>query len=264
MIVDFHAHVFPDELAPKAIAGLSACLDCVLVPVNDGTVGGLLKNMDAWDIDISVIQPVVTKQSQFKGINEWAAGVCSDRLVCFGGIFQYTDDFRRDIDFVVSLGLKGLKFHPEYQSFVVDSDDMLKIYDYALSKGLILFFHAGLDEAYRPPPNSTPQQFARIAGAMPGGVIVASHLGGYRMWDDVEEYLAGCDIYMDTAMGFEYFSHEQFLRILEKHDPKKLLFGSDAPWSNAEDEIRHIRSLPISQSDIDSILGGNALRILGK
>jgi hypothetical protein len=31
-----------------------------------------------------------------------------------------TDDYKRDIDFVVSLGLKGLKFHPEYQDFIVD------------------------------------------------------------------------------------------------------------------------------------------------
>jgi len=262
MIIDIHAHVFPDEMAAKAIAELSVCIDFTYHPVSDGTVSGLLKNMDEWDIDISVLQPVVMKQSQFKKINEWTAGVRSDRLMTFGGIYPYTDDYKRDIDFVVSLGHKGLKLHPEYQDFIVDDERMLRLYDYALSKGLILLFHAGVDTAFLPPVKSTPRQFARIAESMRGGIIVATHLGGYEQWDDVEEYLCGKDVYMDTATGFEYFSKEQFLRITEKHGADRILFGSDAPWSNARDEIEVIKSLPLSEEDKGAILGGNAQRIL--
>jgi len=262
MIIDFHAHVFPDEMAAKAVAELSVCIDFTYNPVSDGTVSGLLKNMDEWGIDISVLQPVVMKQSQFRKVNEWTAGVRSDRIAAFGGIYPYTDDYKRDIDFVVSLGLKGLKLHPEYQDFVVDDERMLGLYDYAFSRGLILLFHAGVDTAYPLPAKSTPHQFAKIVEQMRGGTIVASHLGGFEQWDDVETELAGKDIYMDTATGFEYFTHEQFLRILEKHGANRILFGSDAPWSSAADEIGHIRSLPIPESDKSAILGGNAKRIL--
>jgi len=262
MIIDIHAHVFPDVLATKAIAELAECIDFTYHPVNDGTVSGLLKNMDEWDIDISVLQPVVMKQSQFKKINEWTAGVQSDRLISFGGVYPHTDDYKRDIDFIVSLGLKGLKLHPEYQDFVLDDEHMLKLYDYALSKGLILLFHAGVDTAYPPPVKSSPRQFARIVEMMPGGIIIAAHLGGYEQWDDVETELAGKDIYMDTSTGFEYFSKEQFLRILEKHGADRILFASDAPWSNAADEIEHIKSLPITEKEKAAILGGNARKIL--
>jgi len=262
MIIDIHAHVFPDRLAAKAIAELAECIDFTYHPVSDGTVSGLLNRMDEWGIDVSVLQPVVTKQSQFKTINEWTADVQSDRIISFGGIYPHTDDFKRDIDFVVSLGLKGLKLHPEYQDFILDDDHMLKLYDYALSKGLILFFHAGVDTAYPPPVKSTPRQFARLVDMMPGGVIVASHLGGYEQWDEVEAELAGKDIYFDTATGFEYFSKEQFLRILEKHGADKILFGSDAPWSNALTEMEHINGLPIPESDKAAILGGTARKLL--
>ena len=263
MIIDIHAHIFPDELAPKAMRVLTEGIDNLYPPVSDGTTAGLLKNMDDWGIDISVIQPVVTKQSQMRGVNEWVAGVCSDRLVGFGGIYPHTDDYKRDIDLVVSLGLKGLKFHAEYQDFIVDDGYMLKIYDYALSKGLILLHHAGFDPAFPPPFRSSPRQFANIARAMQGGIIIAAHLGGHEQWDDVENYLAGSNVYLDTAMGFEYFKGDQFLRIAEKHGTDKILFGSDAPWSNARTEIEHLQATALPQESIDAVLGGNARKILG-
>jgi predicted TIM-barrel fold metal-dependent hydrolase len=64
-------------------------------------------------------------------------------------------------------------------------------------------------------------------------------------------------------MGFEFFPHDTFLRIIEKHGADRILFGSDAPWSNASTEVEHLKSLPLLQKDIDLILGGNATRILG-
>ena len=262
MVIDFHTHAFPDELAAKAIFTLTNEIDNLYPPVHDGTLSGLVANMDAWNIDISVVAPVITKPSQFIKTNEWAASIQSDRIISLGGIYPHTDDYKRDIDYVVELGLKGLKFHAEYQNFIVDDGRMLKIYDYALSKGLILLHHAGFDPAFPPPFRSTPQQFAKIVKAMRGGVIVAAHLGGHAQWDDVEKYLAGTDIYLDTSMGFEYFPPDQFLRIAGKHGADKILFASDSPWSNAKSEIERLKSLPLSEKDIAAILGGNAEYIL--
>ena len=200
MIIDFHTHVFPDELAAKAMSSMLKNLDNLYTPINDGTIGGLIKNMDAWGIDISVVQPVITKQSQVRKMNLWAQSICSDRIISFGGIFPHHEDYKKDIDFVVELGLKGLKFHAEYQNFVVDDQRMLQIYDYALSKGLIIVHHAGADPSMKMPYKSSPKQFAKIVDALQGGTIVAAHFGGHAQWDEVEEHLAGKDIYLDTSM----------------------------------------------------------------
>ena len=263
MIIDFHTHAFPDGLAERAIASLVKGSGGKYPPHSDGTLSGLIHNMDKFGVDISVIQPVITKASQLKSLNEWAKSIESDRIISFGGIYPHTTDYKADIDFVCSLGLKGLKFHPEYQNFIVDGKEMLKIYDYALSKDLILLFHAGFDPAFPPPYRSNPIAFAKIAREMKGGKIVAAHLGGQQQWDGVAEHLAGENIYLDTSMGFKYYTKEQFLKIAEKHGTDKILFGSDSPWSRANEEIAVLKSLPIAADQLENILYKNAQKLLG-
>lgn len=263
MIIDFHTHVFPDALAKRAVGILLSNCDMLYTPVTDAKVSGLMKYMKESGVDISVVQPVVTKPTQFHELNLWADSICSDKIISFGGLYPHTDDYKADIDFVVSLGLKGLKFHCEYQDFFIDDPKMLRIYDYALSRGLILLHHAGYDPGYQEPFKSSPQRFAKIADAMKGGVIVAAHLGGHAMWDDVERYLVGKNIYLDTSMGFEYYPQAQFLRIVRNHGAEKILFATDSPWSDAKTEISHLKALPLTEDEKNMILGGNAKRVLG-
>jgi predicted TIM-barrel fold metal-dependent hydrolase len=121
---------------------------------SDGTLSGLLANMDSFGIDISIIQPVVTKQSQTENVNLWVKSVSensSGRIISFGSIYPHSHDYKSDIDFVAGLGLKGLKLHPEYQNFILDDSRMLKIYDYALSRGLFLCSTRGSTLPFRRP-----------------------------------------------------------------------------------------------------------------
>ena len=262
MIIDFHTHAFPDALAPRAIASLVKACGGVYTPCTDGSVSGLVKAMDLFGVDISVVQAVVTKPSQTESICRFAAEIECGRIIAFGGIHPDTDDYKRDIDLICSLGLKGIKLHPEYQQFYIDSPEIMRMYDYALSKGLVLLFHAGLDPAYEG-VHSSPATFAKVARELGGGDIVLAHLGGSRQWDEVEEHLCGTAVYMDTSMGFAYYGKERFIRIVRSHGADRLLFGSDSPWSRADEEISVIRSLPLTEREKELILGGNAQRLLG-
>jgi predicted TIM-barrel fold metal-dependent hydrolase len=266
MIIDFHTHAFPDTLAERARGALAANIQILKTCVTDLTVSGLIAYMDTCGVDVSVLQPVVTKPSQTVTLNEWAASAgeaSGGRVVPFGGIFPRSDDYKRDIDLAVSLGLRGLKLHPEYQDFLPDEPQMLRVYDYALARGLILLFHSGLDPAYPPPFKATPERFARVLDAMRGGTIVIAHLGGHGEWDNTERYLAGRDVYLDTSMGFSYYPREQFLRIVRAHGADKILFATDSPWSAADEELKALQALPLTQSEKDAILSGNARRLLG-
>jgi predicted TIM-barrel fold metal-dependent hydrolase len=263
MIVDFHNHVFPDHIAERAMAELYEGAGGLYQPVHDGTLAGLLANMDDAGVDMAVVLPVITKPSQAKGVNEWAAGICSERIVSFGAVHPQSDDYRRDIDQVVGLGLKGLKFHAEYQGFVLDDPQMLRIYDYAFDHGLIVMHHGGYDPAFSSQPKTSPRQFLNVAQALPGGVLVAAHLGGHGQWDEVEALLAGSDVYLDTSMGFGYYPTELFMRIVERHGAGKLLFATDSPWSDVHAELAALGALPLAEEQRQAIVSGNALRLLG-
>ena len=262
MIIDFHTHIFPDAIAERAIDSLTKAAKGIFSPVTNGTKASLLSRMDEWGVDVSVNQPVLTKPSQTRSTNEWAAAAADGRIVSFGGIHPHTDDYRRDIDFVASLGFKGIKLHAEYQDFVVDAPEMLKLYDYAFSRGLMILQHAGFDAAFPPPFKSTPKQFANIARAMKGGIMIAAHLGGQRQWEYVERDLAGENVYLDTSTGFDFYDDETFLRIVRAHGADKILFGSDSPWTNAKKEIDRINALPLTDAEKAAILGGNAKKLL--
>ena len=93
--------------------------------------------------------------------------------------------------------------------------------------------------------------------------MVLAHFGGWGQWDFVEEHLAGENIWLDTAFIYDYISKEQFLRILQKHDPKKILFATDSPWSDMTKGIEWIRSLLLPEETTEDILSGNAKRLLG-
>lgn len=263
MVIDFHTHVFHDKLAEWVIESLVESSKGECQPCSDGTVKGLLKKMDEFGVDISVAQPIVTKAKNTEIQNRWAKEITSERIISFGSIHPKTDDYKRDIDLICNLGLPGIKFHPEFQDFYIDEPKMLKVYDYALSKGLMLLFHAGCDASFSPPYHSTPKQFAEISKEMQGGVIIAAHLGGQSQWDDVEKYLVGTNVYFDTAMGMNLYPHDQFVRIVRNHGADKILFGSDSPWTKANEEIEILNSLPLTNEEKDLILYKNAKRLLG-
>ena len=103
MIIDFHTHIFPDAIASRAITSLAEEINYLYHPVTDGTKTALVKRMDEWGIDKSVIVPIVTKKSQTKTLNEWAQSIQNDRIVSFGSIFPHGDEYKQDIDFVCSL-----------------------------------------------------------------------------------------------------------------------------------------------------------------
>ncbi len=264
MIIDFHAHIFTDALAPKAREVLIKNAGDAYTHCTDMTKSGLIAYMDAHGIDKSVVLPIVTKQHQTVTINEWAKSICDDRIISFGSIFPHTDDYKRDIDLVCSLGLKGIKLHPEYQEFDVDDEKMLPIYEYALNKGLIIVWHAGYDPIGTPPYRSDPKMFAYVAGRMQGGVLVAAHLGGQEQWEDVERYLAGKkNVWLDTSMASKFCPKDLFVDIVRKHGVDRVLFASDSPWSEAGVEVERLRTYGFTQEEQELIFHRNAEKLLG-
>lgn len=261
MIIDFHAHCFPDELARRAIpllasrAGIKAYLD--------GTVKDLCRSMKDAGVSMSVVQPVATRPQQVRKINEWARNSQSTELLFFAAFHPDLDHPVEEIKRIKDAGFKGIKLHPDYQKFFVDEERMFHIYEAIFKEDLIILFHAGVDVGLPPPVHCIPKRLSKMIEHFPGGKIVAAHMGGYLCWDGVESELVGKEVFFDTSFSFSKLGKERMSRLILEHGPDKILFATDSPWTDQKEEIERIRGLGLPEDLTRKILGLNAMSLLG-
>jgi uncharacterized protein len=260
MIIDFHVHCFPDELALKAVPALAERAG--IKNRLNGTIDNLKESMKKSGVDKSVLLSIATKPSQTQKINSWSAQIQSDEIVAFGSIHPDFSDWKQELKRIKALGLKGIKFHPEYQDFYVDDERMYPIYELALSLNLIIVFHAGVDLGFQAPFHCTPDRLLKVIKAVPGGKIIAAHLGGFSYWEEVEKYLVGEDIYLDTSYTLGVIEELQLKRIFKNHGYEKILFATDSPWKDQKEEVEKINNLGLDEEDKKNILSRNAELLL--
>lgn len=261
MIIDFHVHCFPDELAPKAVKALTECSG--VQAQLDGTVANVKESMRNAGINHSVVLSIATRPAQTEKINTWSAQIQDKSITAFGSIHPDYNEWARELKRIKELGLKGIKFHPDYQNFFVDELRMFKVYELACELDLIIIFHAGVDIGLPAPYKCTPDRLLKVVKEFPGAKIAAAHMGGYSYWDEVERKLVGEDVYFDTSYSIGWMDSAQLKRILRNHDNKKILFATDSPWTNQHQEILKIKELGLDTNFEESILGKNAAMLLG-
>ena len=142
---------------------------------------------------------------------------------------------------------------------------MLPIYRKAAELGLFVVFHGGWDPLSPDFVRAEPERLAKASEAVPEMTMIAAHLGGFKLWDDAEKYLAGKyeNVYLDVSVTADDVSDEQALRIIKAQGADKVLFGSDAPWDNPMDEINMINRLPLSDEERELIFYKNAEKLIG-
>jgi len=261
--IDFHTHAFTDSLAERAMSRLSGISG--ITPFTDGTVRDLKRAMAERGISSAVVLPIATKPSQQTDINNWAADTNGSGIICFGSVHPDAEDKAEEVRRIKELGLRGVKFHPEYQRFSPDDERMFPVYEAMSELGLIALFHGGADPYAEGEIRATPRSFAALAGAFPELKIVAAHMGGLMLWDDAEKYLAGkySNLWFDTGVTGRYIDDDTMLRLIRKQGAERVLFGSDCPWDDPANEIALIERLPLSQDEKEQIFFRNAEKLLG-
>ncbi|MDO8685954.1 MAG: amidohydrolase family protein [Clostridiales bacterium] len=268
MVIDIHAHCFPDNIALKAVPLLAK--EAGVEAYSDGTVSSLKVSMNQANIDISVLQPVATKPDQTESINRWSIGInCrsigiqNKRIISFGTIHPDYGGWKEQIHLLEASGIKGIKMHPDYQKFFVDEKRLFPIYEEIFSSKLILLLHTGIDIGLPKPCHCTPSRLAKVLDAFPEALIIAAHMGGYKCWDEVNNILTGRDLFFDTSYSFDALGAKAMKDLIRNHGVDKILFGSDSPWNKQNDAVLQITSLDISDEEKDKILYGNSKRLLG-
>lgn len=263
MIIDFHTHIFPEKIAGKTIESLEK-LSGITASTN-GTLEGLLASMENTGVDMSVLMPVATKPSQMESINTYAKEICDKypgKLISFGGIHPDVWDYKKELKHIKELGLKGIKIHPDYQGVMIDDVRFMNIIEYASELGLIILTHAGIDIGLSEPVHCPPDKMRKVIDKIKPEKMIVAHYGGWKQWQEVYDYLAGENVYLDTAFTFDYIDREMFLTILQKHSADKILFATDSPWSHAAKDIEAVKNMPVDESIKQKIFSENAKQLL--
>ena len=137
MLIDFHTHAFPQKIAQRAINTLSHASGG-LQPQTDGTLASLKEQMRLDGVDISVVQSIATNPTQQSNVNSFAIEINQDdAIIAFGSVHPDAPDALDELERIKDAGIKGVKFHPDYQHFYVDDEKMISIYKKISSLGLI-------------------------------------------------------------------------------------------------------------------------------
>lgn len=262
MIIDFHSHAFPGNIAKDAMDILS--LKCGNVPPNhNGTVESLIDRMDADGCDKSVVLNIATKPSSQTKVNDFAISLLgNDRIIPFGSVHPDNANALDELQRIKDAGIKGVKLHPDYQGYFVDDEKMYPIYKKIGELGLITVFHAGVDIGKPDPIHCTPDRLLKVLPLFNGSPVVAAHMGGYLLWRDVIDKLLLEDIFFDTSYSFAKMPPPWANEMILKHGADRFLFGTDTPWSSVKKELLFIDSLELSANDKEKILYKNALKLL--
>lgn len=261
LVIDFHTHCFPDKIAKKTIEKLSY-VSGGLIPQTDGTKDSLLYLMSKDGVDKSVVLSIATNANQQKNVNDFAVSLKSEKLVPFGSVYPFSEDWEEELERLKNNGIKGVKLHPDYQQFFVDDEKLFPIYKKIEKLGFVLIFHAGEDFGFAPPYKATPERLRKVATLIETPVVCA-HWGGLSMGEDVLKYL--CDIencYFDTAFGYGTMPKDMALRILDKKGTDKILFGSDCPWNAPVWDVGMLKTMGLAPYEEEKIFYKNAEKLL--
>lgn len=268
MLIDFHTHAFPDKLAPRAIGVLAERAG--ITPETDGTLSALLHRMDEWHVDHAVVLNIATNARQQSNVNRFAIDIKhahGDRLTPLGSVYPIlteTDLPRlEEMEMLYNAGIPGIKLHPDYMEHFLDDPVYTPILDRAAEMSMFVVLHTGFDVYCPNCIHATPDMIRTVLQRHPKLTLICAHYGGNCLWDEVEEKIAGERCYIDISMGVkEGLSPEQARRILMRHDPEKILFGSDCPWGDVPGNLTFLDAMHLPAGIMDKILYQNAASLL--
>ncbi len=258
MIIDFHAHIYPEKIAEKASKNIGVFYHTDMR--YNGSPDQLIASGRKIGVAKYIVHSTATAAHQVESINNYIISEVNlhQEFVGFGTIHPDYEDFEKELRRIKSLGLHGIKWHPDFQQFQVDTPQMDDVYEVIASLRMPILVHAG-DYRY---DFSGPKRIAHVLEKHPSLVVVAAHFGGYTEWDAACDYLVGKKVWFDTSSTLWKLPISKADSMIAAHGYENFLFGSDYPMWDHEDELQRFMRLHLTAEQRDAILYKNAERLL--
>jgi len=257
MIIDFHNHIWPDNIAPKALGGNIPDMEIF----GDGTQKGLLKAQNEAGIDLSVCLAVANTAAQLASANKFVGELDRKHFIPFGTIHP-TVTPEENLQHLRNNDIKGVKLHPVFQGFRLDDKALFDTLA-ALEDEFCVITHVG-DGGGSDGTACTPKMVATISKIFPKLNLIACHFGGYHRLDQAAAAFAEVPLIVDTSWppSLSTLDPEVVRKTIYRHGVERVVFASDWPTASPANEVKAIRALGLKEEEENLILGGNAMRIL--
>jgi predicted TIM-barrel fold metal-dependent hydrolase len=258
MIIDCHCHIYPEKIVAKAVESIGKFYD---IPMrNDGRLETLISESEKNGITHNIIFSVATKPAQVRSINKFIAGSVAanpKRFIGLGTLHPDSDDVIGEVEEIISLGLKGVKLHPDIQGIALDDSRCDKIYR-AIEGKLPLLIHAG-DKRY---DFSNPNRIKPILEKYPRLTVIAAHLGGYSIWEDAARELAPYpNLFVDSSSSLAMLPSEKAKEIIRAYGASRVLFATDFPMWPISEEMERFNALGLTEEEKEQIFYKNAIKV---
>jgi predicted TIM-barrel fold metal-dependent hydrolase len=249
---DVHTHAFHPKISAKVVRQLE--MHYQIPPIGTGEYTDLLPRLEKAGISRVFIHSAATAPAQVIPANRWAVSLQKlPGVIPFGTLHPGYDKNEDELAFLHNHGIRGIKLHPDFQGFRLDTPELLPLF--AIMEGnFTLMVHIG--DLLPPEQNpSCPFKIAAIKKRFPRLQIIAAHFGGYRHWSYVLEAMRELEIYLDSSSCLFTIPGGLLEKIYREVPRQRFLFGSDYPLFDAASEMSRLQyRLHLSDREMEAML----------
>ncbi|MGE4552423.1 MAG: amidohydrolase family protein [Desulfovibrionaceae bacterium] len=253
MRTDAHTHAFHPKIADKVLKQLHNHYE--IPPVGLGTVDDLLARLTAAGLERCIVHTAATTPDQVIPANNWSLDLNRrhPQIMAFGTLHPGYADREGELNRLRAAGVKGLKFHPDFQGFFLDDPRFYEIMEMA-GEDFVFMLHVG--DRLPPEKNpSCPYKVAKLLDNFPHARIIAAHMGGYLHWHHALRVLVGREVWLDTSSSLAFMDPGLAREILRRHPRERMLFGSDYPLFDPGMEMERLAVVGgLSESEVEDML----------
>ena len=191
------------------------------------TAANLLEEMDRFNTVATCLHPI---EIPFRSRHAYqTVTTCKkyERLIAFAGVHPWTRWKKLRLDWQISQGALGLKYHPEFQFTPPDSRGAMDLFAMCRDRGLVIQAHSGATgtEPGWMQKLSHPDRYRKAVEAFPDLKIILAHTAIIHYEAAIAMARAYENVYVDTSGQ----GRPVLRQIFDQVPAHKILYGSD--WS---------------------------------
>lgn len=276
VIIDFHTHIFSDEMRASRAAYLER--DAWFATLYDepkrklASAEDVVASMAASGVDRTVVFGFPWRDGGLcREHNDYlidAVRRYPDRLIGFACVQPLDAKDAQELERCLKAGLMGLgELGPDGQRFDIEdkrilaaSAEVLQSYD----RPLLTHSSEPIGHNYPGKGKTFPWKLLKLAQNFPDLKIVMAHWGGglpfYELMPEAGEALR--NVYYDTAASTYLYRSDVFPAVARIVGAERILWGTDYPLLSQVRFLARVRASGLAADELDAVLGGNAARLL--